>query len=234
MRAGRGEFVVFAKVPEPGKVKTRLQPAFTAEQAAEFYAEMLADVLAATAEIARGFALAPVLALHPWAMRAHVHALVPPAFRVVPQRGANLAARMAWAIREAAAGGAERILLRGSDSPTLDSEAVAEVLTALEVCDLSLRPDRDGGYGLVGVVRPVPGLFDHAMSSASVLADTLANAAARDLRVHVGRPGFDLDTVGDLVRLAQARTDGRARGCARTLAYLDDHDLWSSSRPRAE
>ena len=234
MRARRGDFVVFAKVPEPGKVKTRLQPAFTAEQAAEFYTEMLADVLAATAEIAREVELAPVLALHPWASRARVHALVPSAFRVVPQRGANLAARMAWSIREAAAGGAARILLRGSDSPTLDAEAVAEALTALDVCDLSLRPDCDGGYGLVGVVRPVPGLFDHAMSSASVLADTLANATALGLRVHVGRRGFDIDTEGDLVRLAEARSEGHAGGCARTLGYLDDHDLWSSNRVRAE
>ena len=47
---------------------------------------------------------------------------------------------MTWAIREAAAGGARRILLRGSDSPTVDLESFRAALDALEVSDLALRP----------------------------------------------------------------------------------------------
>ena len=72
MSAARGDFVVFAKVPEPGQVKTRLQPAFSAEQAADFYAAMLADVLVASAGIAREHRLEPVLALHPWSLRKRI------------------------------------------------------------------------------------------------------------------------------------------------------------------
>jgi len=224
--------IVFAKVPEPGRVKTRLQPAFSAEQATQFYAAMLSDVLEASAVYACELGLTAVVAIHPWELRGQILPLVPAGLRMVPQRGVNLAARMTWAICEAAAEGTRRILLRGSDSPTVDLDEFRDALDALEVVDLVLRPDRDGGYGLVGVRGPIPRLFDHAMSTRSVLADTLANADALDLRCHVLRPGFDIDTVRDFVDLAEARLAGRAGGCRRTLAYLDDNRLWPDSCAR--
>lgn len=222
----RGSFVVFAKVPEAGRVKTRLVPPFSLEQAAEFQAAMLTDVLAITAEVSRELELAPVVAVHPWEQRGAIVRSAPPGFRVVRQRGEGLAERMAWAVREAAATGARRILLRGCDSPTLDGRAVSDALAALEEHDLVLRPDRDGGYGLVGLRRPVAGLFAHAMSTQSVLDDTLANAAQAGLRTHVAGASFDIDTAADLALLAAARGDGLAAPCPRTLAFLDHHGLW--------
>ena len=60
-----GVLVVFAKAPRPGEVKTRMCPPLTPEQAADFYAAMLDDVLEATAEFAPRLGLAPVLAVHP-------------------------------------------------------------------------------------------------------------------------------------------------------------------------
>jgi len=222
----RGSIIVFAKVPEPGRVKTRLQPVFSAEQSAEFYAAMLADVLEATAGFASELGLGADVAIHPWELRGRILPLAPAGMRIVPQRGENLAARMAWAICEAAASGAGRVLLRGSDSPTLDLAAIRDAFDALEVADLVLRPDRDGGYGLVGVRDPIPSLFDHAMSTGSVLADTLANANALGLHSRVLSPDFDIDVAADLLDLAAARLAGRAGGCRRTLAYLDRNGLW--------
>jgi len=222
----RGTFVVFAKVPEAGRVKTRLAPPFSPEQAAEFQAAMLTDVLAATAQVSRELGLAPVVSVHPWEQRGAIIRSAPPGFRVVGQRGDDLAQRMTWAVREAAAGGARRILLRGCDSPTLDGRAVSDALLALDQHDLVLRPDCDGGYGLVGLRKPVAGLFEHAMSTRSVLDDTLANAAQAGLRTQVAEASFDIDTVADLALLAAARRDGAAALCPRTLAYLDHHGLW--------
>jgi rSAM/selenodomain-associated transferase 1 len=230
-----GAIVVFAKVPEVGRVKTRLVPPFSFEQAADFYAAMLTDVLAATADFSRELGLTPVVAVHPWERRGAVAQIAPPDFRVVPQRGVNLAARMTWAAREAAAAGAQRILLRGSDSPTLDGGVVAGALDTLGELDLVLRPDRDGGYSLVGLRRPAAGLFGHPMSTRSVLEDTLANAERLGLRACVAEASFDIDTAPDLYHLADARRAGITALCPRTLAYLDDNALWpparGSSRP---
>jgi len=222
----RAAIVVFAKAPQAGQVKTRLVPHFTPEQAADFYAAMLADVLAATAEFAQSFDLSPVVAVEPWVQRSAVASLAPAPFRLVPQRGPDLGARMMWATREAAAGGARRILLRGSDSPTLDGETIREALSSLDREDLVLRPDCDGGFGLVGLRGPFPGLFDHPMSTGEVLDATLANAQRLGLHCRVMEPGFDIDEASDLARLRAARTEGAAALCPRTLAFLDDADLW--------
>ena len=68
---------------------------------------MLADVLEASAAMAADAELDAVLAVDARATAcAELARECPPAFRVVAQRGADLGARMEWAVAEAAAGGA--------------------------------------------------------------------------------------------------------------------------------
>ena len=221
-----GALVVFANEPRPGFVKTRMSPALSPEQAAELYAVLLEDVLAASAAIAVQLGLEAVLAVHPpEACEALAHR-APGVFRAVAQRGASLGERMAWAVTQMAAAGARRILLRGSDSPLLGLDTVAAALAALERADLVLCPDRDGGYSLVGLRNPAPGLFGHRMSTASALADTLANARSAGLCAELLSPGFDLDTAADFALLARARGAAAARLCPRTLSFLHARGLW--------
>jgi rSAM/selenodomain-associated transferase 1 len=218
--------IVLAKVPRPGEVKTRMCPPLSLVEASELYASMLADVLESTARAARRLGIEPVLALHPAGPGRALALDVPTPFRVVSQRGPGLAARMAWAVREAAAGGARRVLLRGSDSPALDDDAIAELLAALDDHDVVLRPDLDGGYNLVGLRRPAAAIFDHPMSTARVLQDTLERARGLGLTTAVAAAGFDLDTIDDLRRLAGVR-ERVAHLCARTLDFIDRRGLWS-------
>jgi glycosyltransferase A (GT-A) superfamily protein (DUF2064 family) len=119
--------------------------------------------------------------------------------------------RMAWIVEELAAGGASPILLRGSDSPALPADVVDRALAALREADVVLSPDRDGGYNL------------------TVLEDTLASARSLSLRTHILEPGFDIDTIADLQWLDEARRRGETVFCPRTLASLDEWDLWRYS-----
>jgi rSAM/selenodomain-associated transferase 1 len=221
----RASVVVFAKAPVPGAVKTRMCPPLLPAQAAELASAMLADVLEATAAMAARLHLRPLLAVHPPDRRGALARDVPTPFGVISQRGSNLAARMAWAVREAAATGAPRVLLRGSDSPTLDLASLAAALDALDAADVVLRPDLDGGYNLVGLRRAEPRLFDHPMSTPRVLEDTCARASELSLSVALLPPGFDVDTARDLALLARDRARA-APLCARTLAFLDRNRLW--------
>jgi rSAM/selenodomain-associated transferase 1 len=225
-----GVLIVFAKRPEPGRVKTRLVPHLTPAEAAELYRAMLADVLEASSTMAAQAGLDAVLAVAPAAACAELARSCPPAFRVGPQRGSDLAARMEWAVSEAGAAGATPILLRGSDSPALDPEAIQQALAALAEHDLVLCPDLDGGYGLVALRRPAPGLFSHPMSTRSVLEDTRARADQLGLRSAVLAPRFDIDTVDDLRRLAALRGQRLAALCPRTFEYLDANRLWPVDR----
>ena len=226
--------VVFAKEPVPGRVKTRLVPPFSPQQAAEFYAAMLDDVLDSSASLARELGIGAWLAVDPPGALRALARRAPTGFRVVPQRGANLGERMGWAVREAFASGARRVLIRGSDSPAVDGEKIRSALTALSESDLVVSPDLDGGYNLVGLRVPAPGLFDHPMSTRTVLEDTLANARAAGLRCDLQEPAFDIDTAEDLVHLARARRGPNrteiTKLCSRTLAYLDERALWPDPR----
>ena len=226
MSPSAGTIVVFAKQPRAGRVKTRLCPPLDPAVAAELYACMLEDVLHTTAAFAGQLGLDALLAVHPPEACAALAHLAPTPFRVVRQRGAELGSRMGWAVREAAAAGVRKLLLRGSDSPCLDAGAVATALVALEHADLVVSPDRDGGYGLVGLRRPAAELFEHPMSTRSVLHDTLANARRLGLSHELLEPGFDIDTPRDLELLASVRGTQNARLCPRTLAFMDTRDLW--------
>jgi len=221
----RGAILVFAKAPRPGLVKTRMTPPFSPSEAAEFYACLLDDVLEATAESARRLGLDAVVAVHPAEACAEIARRAPPTFRVVAQCGQDLAQRMRWAVSEAAAGGFSPVLLRGSDSPTLGEGTIEEALATLKGADVVISPDLDGGYNLIGLRTPAPALFDHPMSTGSVVADTLASASRLGLRARVLAGGFDLDTAADLRWLAEARRSGTPP-CPRTLSFLDEHALW--------
>ena len=231
----RGVLLVFAKQPQPGRVKTRMVPPLSPQQASDLYAEMLQDVLIASGRIAVEIGLAPILAVHPPSATAALARFAPTEYRIVPQRGADLGQKMAWAIREAAASGANRILLRGSDSPILDRERIEAALVSLDDFDLAISPDLASGYNLLGVRKPTPGLFDHPMSTQTVLEDTLSNAAALGLRAALQTASFDVDTANDLKRLAAARWGPRAAHvadlCPRTLSFLDAEDLWPQAEP---
>ncbi len=218
--------VVFAKRPEPGKVKTRMCPPLTREEAALLYAAMLDDVLETTAQAARAVDADLCLAVHPPEATHEMATLSPAGTRVEAQHGAGLAERMAHAVAAAAAAGYGRVLLRGSDNPTLPAELLCRGLAALHDAELAIGPDRDGGYGWIALRRPAPGLFDHPMSTTSVFDDTLANARSLGLRTTILEPHFDLDTAEDLARLARLRREGGAGPCPRTLAVLDEHAFW--------
>ena len=221
-----GALIVFAKRPEPGRVKTRMCPPLTAEQAAEFYAAMLDDVLEASAVMALAAGLEAILAIDPPEAVAGFQARLRDEFRVVAQRGPDLSARMERAAADAFEAGFAPVLLRGSDSPAMRDETVRAACDALDENDLVLCPDLDGGYNLVGLARPAPGIFEHPMSTSSVLEDTLALATARGLACATLPPGFDIDTADDLAFLRRAFSEGETHHCPRTIQFLNQHRLW--------
>jgi hypothetical protein len=222
----RGALIVFARQPAPGLVKTRLTPPLTRSKAAAFYTRMLDDVLELSATAAARLGLEARLVVHPGTATRELAARAPAQFAVVAQRGRDLAARMRHAVAEAAAGGFAPVLLRGSDSPTLDAELVASALEAVQRADVAISPDPDGGYNLIALRRPTPGLFSHRMGTMRVLDETVGNARRVGLRVDVLPASFDIDCVADLESLREARISGDHRHFPRTLAFADEWKLW--------
>jgi hypothetical protein len=191
---------LFAKAPLPGLVKTRLAPEISLEQAAELYEAMLRDILdqhaaRRTCDLALWFAPP---AERPWFERA-----APPGMRLLPQIGDDLAARMAGLFRSHEAEGYDRIVLRGTDSPTLPLARVDEAFEALDFADLVLCPDRDGGYNLIGLRARCDALFDLELSHAGVLTQTLSKARQIGLRADLLPAHHDVDTWADFLFLSR-------------------------------
>lgn len=217
---GRRLLAVFARQPVPGQVKTRLSPPLTPVQAAACYEAMLRDILDQhladlPADTDRALWYTPAGA-GGWFERE-----APPAYRLLPQRGPDLAARMAALFRTHAAEGYARIVLRGSDSPTLPRERIREAFRALEKVDLVLCPDRDGGYNAIGLRQPQDALFEVELGTSSVLERTLAVAAERGLRSELLPAHHDVDTPEDLellrAEVSEALTPRTKRWLAASL-----------------
>ena len=222
----RGWLNVFAKAPRPGRVKTRLSPPLSPEQAAELYGAMLSDVLEASLGFADRLDLEAVLHFDPPDARAELAARAPRGFRLLPQAGAGLAVRMANAFVQGSTEGAMRMILRGSDSPGLELERVEDALARLDAGDdLVLTPDQSGGYALIALKEPRSELFEVAMSTRSVLEETLARARSLGLVASLTRPSFDLDRATDF-----AWIDGLAPARSSVLCPRTVEMIWTLRR----
>jgi rSAM/selenodomain-associated transferase 1 len=216
--ARRELLVLFARAPVPGRVKTRLVPPLTSEQAADLYRAMLLDVIDLHADepAARAIWHDPPEAAD-W-FRANA----PSDFALRAQRGRDLGERLAAAFRDAAAEGYGAVVVRGTDSPTLPRARVREAFAGLRRADLVLCPDRDGGYNLIGLREPCDALFSIGMGNETVLARTLERARGAGLRAELLDAHYDVDTARDLVALGRDVASGAAPRTARCLAELRD------------
>ncbi len=135
--------VVIAKTPVPGRVKTRLCPPFTPDEAARIAAASLMDTLEAVAHAACD---RRVLLLDGAPM-----SWVPSGYRVVAQPDGDLDVRLAAAFTQPDA----PTVLIGMDTPQVSGALLDRAFESLDDgADAVLGPACDGGYWLIGLARP--------------------------------------------------------------------------------
>lgn len=190
---------VVAKRPAPGQTKTRLCPPLSGEQAAALYECFLADTLDVMRRVSD---VERAIIYMPEEERGYFRELAPD-FALHPQRGDDLGTRLDNLLSEALAAGARYAVVMDSDSPTLPASCVADAYAHLEAgADVVFGPCDDGGYYLVGVARPQPRLLrEVAMSTPTVLEDSLAIARSLKLKVALLPTWYDVDTGAELARL---------------------------------
>jgi uncharacterized protein len=188
--------LVMAKAPQPERVKTRLCPPCSPEQAAAVAEAALATTLAA---VAASRATRRIVALDgppgPW---------LPPGFDVVEQRGDGLAERLAHAW---AATGEEGVQI-GMDTPQVGATDLDSALETLATpgTDAVIGPARDGGWWLIGLRNP-RAVADEAfagvpMSTPETGATQLAQLAKLGLGVSLVPWRRDVDRWADATAVA--------------------------------
>jgi rSAM/selenodomain-associated transferase 1 len=203
--------LLFAKAPIPGLVKTRLAATLGAREAAGIYiklAEAVCRRLPPDAAIRVLFDPPDSAA----AMTQWLRPLLPPTAAFFPQMTGDLGARLAAGFQEAFAAGFDRVAAIGSDCVEITPELIHQALSEVERCDAVIGPTTDGGYYLLALKLPHPGLFAGVpWSTAGVLDATVANARELGLSTALLPMLRDVDTESDwraaAAHLALARDD---------------------------
>ena len=213
---------IFAKLPAPGAVKTRLGG--SPQRGAEVARAFLLDVLERTESIDAE----RVVVFSPADAREEMARLVGPGIALVPQSSGDLGERLGRFIGDRLDAGAGRVVVIGTDSPTLPTALIARAFEELGHADLVLGPATDGGYYLVGCRRRLP-IFDGiAWSRDTVLAETVARLTDPGWSLALLPPWYDVDTPEGWAMLRghvrAMRRAGVDPGVRRTEAILDEEE----------
>ncbi len=211
--------IIMAKEPVPGKVKTRLAPPFSPEEAARLYRCLLEDTVDLVRSIpgARGG-----VAFSPASAAGWFRSLMPAGFLLLPQPRGGLGNRLEKIFQTMFAGGARAACLINSDGPDLPPAYLGEAFRLLEEdgVDAVFGPNPDGGYYLVGLRAAAPIFRGIPWSTGRVLEVSLAKARRAELQTATLPPWPDLDTLEDLREAFNRWRSGAATPPRRTFLEL--------------
>ena len=206
------QVVVIAKEPVPGRVKTRLTPAFTPLEAAALAEASLTDTLDAVSR-------APV-ARRVLALAGRPGRWLPPGFDVIGQRGQGLDERIAWALSDARVTLPLPVVLIGMDTPQVTPELLAAAAEPLvsRTADATFGMAEDGGFWLLGLREVDPDLIlGVPMSRGDTGARQLARLEQAGLRVTMLPELTDVDTVREAQQIAALTPGSRFAACMARL-----------------
>jgi rSAM/selenodomain-associated transferase 1 len=206
---------VMTKAPQAGRVKTRLTPPLSPDEAAALNICFLRDTAASISRTANGECAQGIGVYTPVGAEAAYADILPKDFALVPQRGDAFGERLSAATEDLLRLGFASLCLIDSDSPTVPAHAFAratEYLSA-EKDSVVLGPSDDGGYYLIGLKQLHRGLFERIdWSTDRVLEQTIAAAGALGLPVQLLPTWYDVDDRATLARLCDELfgADGRS------------------------
>lgn len=197
--------IVFTRYPEPGKTKTRLIPALGADGAAELHRDLTTDTLH-TVEQLRMTRDVSIEVRGTGASTESLAAQFGEHHSYILQGGGDLGVRMDRAFRDAFARGVGRVVVIGTDCPSLDAATLNEAFESLVENDLVVGPALDGGYYLIGLRQPVSELFDCIeWGTERVLGETIQRATTAGLSVRRLPSRMDIDEPCDLAEWERHR-----------------------------
>ncbi|MFP4090065.1 MAG: TIGR04282 family arsenosugar biosynthesis glycosyltransferase [Cyclobacteriaceae bacterium] len=185
--------IIFVKVPEIGKVKTRLAESIGDIRALEIYHQLLAHTAAITQVLAYDKIVYYTPEIQHDDIWGEVH------FLKARQPEGDLGKKMQHAFEEGFAAGYEQVCLIGSDCYQLSSQIIEQAFEALSAQDVVIGPATDGGYYLLGMKKMHEALFrNKKWSTDSVLKDTIADLSTAQLACFLLPELTDVDTEEDL------------------------------------
>jgi uncharacterized protein len=192
------QLIVLAKEPIPGRVKTRLCPPYTLDQAAALAAAAIADTL----DAALASAASEVIVV----LDGEPGDWLPDGVRVVRQHGDGLDERLANAWDDCGGPG----LQIGMDTPQVTAEILNAALARVDAGESVLGLATDGGWWAIGFQQPDRELFlGVPMSSETTGQLQHQRMIDRCHTVQLLEPLCDVDTAADARAVADDVPDSR-------------------------
>jgi len=218
--------VVMAKAPRPGKVKTRLSPPLTSDQASALNICFIRDTTENIKQVTEASNSAGLVAYTPIGDEAAFDGLLPGGFQLLAQRGDGFGERLLFVCEDLFTWGFASVCLIDSDSPTMPQPALLQAVKSLSRAGdrMLLGGSDDGGYYLIGVKRPHHRLFEQIdWSTERVFAQTLERAREIALPAELLPTWYDVDDAATLDRLQRELVSPHAGAydAKHTRAYLE-------------
>jgi rSAM/selenodomain-associated transferase 1 len=246
-KAGSCAIAVMAKAPSPGRVKTRLVPPLSSDEATALSGCFLRDVTENIALAAGALPIDAYVAFAPAGGEALLRPVIAPGTRLILADGSPAmpdgVERFGRSLLHAARGlfalGYGAVGLLNSDSPTLPTALLIEAARALAAPGdrIVLGPAQDGGYYLLAMKAPHAALFrDIEWSTARVAAQTCARAAELGLERVTLPVWYDVDDAASLQALLDELDGADRRGYAApaTARWLARYAIRGRLAPTAQ
>jgi len=187
--------VLFARDPIAGKVKTRLRQILDEETTLRLYTSFLKDSidkLFQLQDIRRLIGVTPSLSsgfFDPWNED--------PGIEIFIQQGEDLGERLRDTFAQQFSAGCGKVVIIGSDSPTLPMEYIERAFASEK--EIVLGPCTDGGYYLIGLNRKLVDVFSGiSWGTDQVLEQTLARIREQSAQLELLPVWYDVDLPEDL------------------------------------
>jgi rSAM/selenodomain-associated transferase 1 len=192
LRSSPRALLIFTRNPVPGKCKTRLAATIGEKAALDIYIFLLRHTAAICARL-KGVRKMVYFSESLgdgtiWDTETFHYRL---------QRGDDLGMRMRQAFEDAFKSGYREVIIIGSDLLDLSTADLQNAFELLSENEAVLGPAQDGGYYLLGLTRPVPGIFHNkSWGTNTVLKDTLADL--RNVKIALLPERNDIDRYEDI------------------------------------
>ncbi len=216
---------IFIKQPTAGRVKSRLGQEIGFENAAALYGAFLEDIMPRFSFSGDG----RYLCYSPPQAEQFFELLAGNDYLIWQQPAGDLGTRMQAFFQEQLKRPEDRVVVIGTDSPTLPEEYVDDAFEMLNDVQCVIGPATDGGYYLVGMQGSVLPIFEGiSWSQPDVLHETVARVEQTDAKLAMLPVWYDVDTAEDLRFL---RGHVRALRHAQSPLNLDSVGLMLESLP---
>jgi rSAM/selenodomain-associated transferase 1 len=144
-------------------------------------------------------------------------------YRYLMQKGTDLGQRMNQIFVDLWHHGHRNVVVIGSDVPALPFDIFQQAFAQLDSAErrVVLGPSRDGGYYLIGMNQPEPGIFENmTWSHDQVLAQTTAKLTRLGVKFSLLPAWRDLDTPADVRQFQQQANAATRNAMPRTWSLL--------------